>query len=77
MVNKLHGGIKVAAETPGFGDNRKATLQDIGIITGGIVVSEEMGHSLENISIDQLDCAKQNQQRRYHYSRWNRRQGRY
>merc|ERR1719378_1554433 len=60
VVNKLRGGIKVAAvKAPGFGDNRKASLQDIGIITGGIVVSEEMGHNLENITEDQLgSCAK-------------------
>ena len=60
VVNKLRGGIKVAAvKAPGFGDNRKATLQDIGIITGGLVVSEEMGHNLETITEDQLgSCAK-------------------
>lgn len=60
VVNKLRGGIKVAAvKAPGFGDNRKATLQDIGIITGGIVVSEEMGHNLETITEEQLgSCAK-------------------
>lgn len=60
VVNKLRGGIKVAAvKAPGFGDNRKATLQDIGIITGGLVVSEEMGHNLETVTEDQLgSCAK-------------------
>ena len=50
VVNKLRGGIKVCAvKAPGFGDNRKATLQDIAIITGGTVISEDMGHSLENV----------------------------
>merc|ERR1711871_1075665 len=50
VVNKLRGGIKVCAvKAPGFGDNRKATLQDIAIITGGVVVSEELGHKLENV----------------------------
>lgn len=60
VVNKLRGGIKVCAvKAPGFGDNRKATLQDIAIITGGTVVSEELGHKLENVDESFLGvCAK-------------------
>lgn len=60
VVNKLRGGIKVCAvKAPGFGDNRKATLQDIAVITGGQVISEELGIKLENITEDQLgSCAK-------------------
>lgn len=60
VVNKLRGGIKVCAvKAPGFGDNRKATLQDIAILTGGQVISEEMGMKLENVGEDELgSCAK-------------------
>lgn len=58
VVNKLRGGIKVCAvKAPGFGDNRKATLQDIAIITGGTVISEDMGHSLENVDESMLGTA--------------------
>jgi len=60
VVNKLRGGIKVCAvKSPGFGDNRKATMQDIAVITGGTVISEELGHKLENVTEEHLGtCAK-------------------
>ena len=59
VVNKLRGGLKVAAvKAPGFGDRRKAMLQDIGILTGGQVISEELGMKLENVTIDMLGTAK-------------------
>ena len=60
VVNKLRAGIKVCAvKAPGFGDNRKATLQDIAVITGGQVISEEMGLTLEKVTEEHLGtCAK-------------------
>jgi len=59
VVNKLRGGLKVAAvKAPGFGDRRKAMLQDIAVLTGGQVISEDLGIKLENISIDMLGTAK-------------------
>ncbi|MEM7696022.1 MAG: chaperonin GroEL [Pseudomonadota bacterium] len=59
VVNKLRGGLKVAAvKAPGFGDRRKAMLQDIAILTAGQVVSEDLGIKLENVSIDMLGRAK-------------------
>jgi len=59
VVNKLRGGLKVAAvKAPGFGDRRKAMLQDIAILTGGQVVSEELGMKLENVTLDMLGRAK-------------------
>jgi chaperonin GroEL len=59
VVNKLRGGLKVAAvKAPGFGDRRKAMLQDIAVLTGGQVVSEELGIKLENVTIDMLGRAK-------------------
>ena len=59
VVNKLRGGLKVAAvKAPGFGDRRKAMLQDIAILTGGEVVSEELGTKLENVSLSMLGRAK-------------------
>jgi len=59
VVNKLRGGLKVSAvKAPGFGDRRKAMLQDIAILTGGQVVSEEVGIKLENVTIDMLGTAK-------------------
>jgi chaperonin GroEL len=59
VVNKLRGGLKVAAvKAPGFGDRRKAMLQDIAILTGGQVVSEDLGIKLENVSVDMLGRAK-------------------
>merc|ERR1719274_96693 len=59
VVNKLRGGIKVAAvKAPGFGDNRKANLQDIAILTGGQVISEDIGLKLENVEQSMLGtCA--------------------
>ncbi|GGO91531.1 chaperonin GroEL [Stakelama pacifica] len=59
VVNKLRGGLKIAAvKAPGFGDRRKAMLEDIAILTGGNVVSEELGTKLENVTIDMLGRAK-------------------
>ena len=59
VVNKLRGGLKVAAvKAPGFGDRRKAMLQDIAILTGGQVISEDLGMKLENVTIDMLGSAK-------------------
>ncbi|MCL4134631.1 UNVERIFIED_CONTAM: hypothetical protein GTU68_050536 [Idotea baltica] len=58
VVNKLRGGLKIAAvKAPGFGDRRKAMLEDIAILTGGTVISEERGFSLENASLDMLGTA--------------------
>lgn len=59
VVNKLRGGLKVAAvKAPGFGDRRKAMLEDISILTGGNVISEDLGIKLENVTIDMLGTAK-------------------
>jgi len=59
VVNKLRGGLKVAAvKAPGFGDRRKAMLQDIAVLTGGQVVSEDLGIKLENVTLDMLGRAK-------------------
>ncbi len=59
VVNKLRGGLKVAAvKAPGFGDRRKAMLEDIGILTGGQVISEDLGIKLENVTLDMLGRAK-------------------
>jgi chaperonin GroEL len=59
VVNKLRGGLKVAAvKAPGFGDRRKAMLEDIAILTGGTVISEDLGIKLENVTIDMLGKAK-------------------
>jgi chaperonin GroEL len=59
VVNKLRGGLRVAAvKAPGFGDRRKAMLEDIAILTGGQVISEDLGIKLENVSIDMLGKAK-------------------
>ena len=60
VVNKLRGSLKIAAvKAPGFGDRRKALLEDIAILTGGTVISEERGHTLENATIDMLGtCEK-------------------
>ncbi len=55
VVNRLRGSLKVAAvKAPGFGDRRKAMLQDIAILTGGTVISEELGHKLEDVELEQL-----------------------
>ena len=59
VVNKLRGGLKIAAvKAPGFGDRRKAMLQDIAVLTGGQVISEDLGMKLENVTIDMLGSAK-------------------
>jgi chaperonin GroEL len=59
VVNKLRGGLKVAAvKAPGFGDRRKAMLQDIAVLTGGQVVSEDLGIKLENVTLDMMGTAK-------------------
>jgi len=59
VVNKLRGGLKVAAvKAPGFGDRRKAMLEDIAVLTGGQVVSEDLGIKLENVTLDMLGTAK-------------------
>jgi chaperonin GroEL len=59
VVNKLRGGLKVAAvKAPGFGDRRKAMLQDIAVLTGGQVISEDLGIKLENVTLDMLGTAK-------------------
>jgi chaperonin GroEL len=59
VVNKLRGGLKVAAvKAPGFGDRRKAMLQDIAVLTGGQVISEDLGIKLENVALDMLGTAK-------------------
>ena len=59
VVNKLRGGLKIAAvKAPGFGDRRKAMLQDIAILTGGQVISEDLGMKLENVTVDMLGRAK-------------------
>ena len=53
VVNRLRGGLKVAAvKAPGFGDRRKAMLEDIAILTGGQVISEDLGIKLENVTVD-------------------------
>merc|ERR1712159_515205 len=59
VVNKLRGGLKVVAvKAPGFGDRRKAMLEDIAILTDGQVISEDLGIKLENVSMDMLGTAK-------------------
>merc|ERR1712203_45647 len=59
VVNKLRGGLKIAAvKAPGFGDRRKAMLEDIAILTGGTVISEERGFSLENADLEMLGTAE-------------------
>src|SRR5258705_4047863 len=59
VVNKLRGTVNVAAvKAPGFGDRRKELLQDIAILTGGKVISEDLGIKLENVTVEDLGCAK-------------------
>jgi len=59
VVNKLRGGLKVAAvKAPGFGDRRKAMLEDIAILTGGTVISEDLGIDLETVTLDMMGTAK-------------------
>merc|ERR1712226_718299 len=59
VVNKLRGGLKVAAvKAPGFGDRRKSMLEDISILTGGQLISDDLGIKLENVTIQMLGSAK-------------------
>ena len=59
VVNKLRGGMKVCAvKAPGFGDRRKAMLEDIAVLTNGQVISEDIGIKLENVTMDMLGSAK-------------------
>jgi len=59
VVNKLRGGLKIAAvKAPGFGDRRKAMLEDLAILTGGTLISEDIGIKLENVTLDMLGTAK-------------------
>ena len=59
VVNKLRGGLKVAAvKAPGFGDRRKAMLEDIAILTGGEMICEDLGIKLETVTLDMLGTAK-------------------
>jgi chaperonin GroEL len=59
VVNKLRGGLKIAAvKAPGFGDRRKAMMQDIAVLTGGQVISDDLGMKLESVTIDMLGTAK-------------------
>merc|ERR1712093_653099 len=59
VVNKLRGGLKIAAvKAPGFGDRRKAMLEDLAILTGGQVISEDLGIKLETVTLDMLGSAK-------------------
>src|SRR5690625_366538 len=59
VVNKLRGGLKIAAvKAPGFGDRRKAMLEDIAILTNGQLISEDLGIKLENVTLDMLGTAK-------------------
>ena len=59
VLNKLRGGLKIAAvKAPGFGDNRKANLQDLAELTGGTVISEEVGLKLETTTLEHLGSAK-------------------
>jgi chaperonin GroEL len=59
VVNKLRGGLKIAAvKAPGFGDRRKAMLQDLAVLTGGQLISEDLGMKLENVTVDMLGTAK-------------------
>ena len=77
VVNKLRGGLKVAAvKAPGFGDRRKAMLQDVAILTGGQVISEELGMKLENVGLDMLGKARKitDHQGRDHHRRRRRRE---
>ena len=76
VVNKLRGGLKVAAvKAPGFGDRRKAMLEDIAVLTGGQVISEDLGIKLENVTLNMLGKAKRVADREgEHHDRRGRRQ---
>ena len=74
VVNKLRGGLKVAAvKAPGFGDRRKAMLEDMAILTGGQVISEDLGIKLENVTLDMLGKAKRIRDREGEYDDHRRR----
>lgn len=61
ILNKLRAGIKVCAvKAPGFGENRKASLQDLATLTGGSVLTEELGMNLEKVELDMLGTCKKN-----------------
>ena len=75
VVNKLRGTINVAAvKAPGFGDRRKAMLEDIAVLTGGKVISEDLGIKLENVKLEDLGSATQgdDRQRQHDHHRWRR-----
>ena len=76
VVNRLRGGLKVAAvKAPGFGDRRKAMLEDIAILTGGQLISDELGMKLESVTVNMLGRAKQGGDRQgKHHDRQRRRQ---
>ena len=68
VVNKLRGGLKVVAvKAPGFGDRRKAMLEDIAILTGGQVISEDLGIKLENVKLDDLGSCKNQDRQVLHF----------
>ena len=80
VVNKLRGGLKVAAvKAPGFGDRRKAMLEDIAILTGGTVISEDLGIKLENVKLNDLGKAKRvaDREGEHHDRRRRRQEGRH
>ena len=80
VVNKLRGGLKVCAvKAPGFGDRRKAMLEDIATVTGGQVISEDIGIKLENVKLNMLGTAKKvrDRQGQHHHRRWRRQEGRH
>ena len=79
VVNKLRGGLKVAAvKAPGFGDRRKAMLEDIATLTGGQVISEDLGIKLENVGLDMLGRqAGSHRQGKHHDHRRRRQEGRH
>ena len=80
VVNKLSGGLKAAAvKAPGFGDRRKAMLEDIAILTGGTVISEDLGIKLENVTLDMLGRAKRviDRQGQHDHRRRRRQEGRH
>ncbi len=78
VVNKLRGGLKIAAvKAPGFGDRRKAMLEDIAILTGGQVISEDLGIKLENVTLEHARPGQEGPDREgEHHDRRGRRQGR-
>lgn len=75
VVNTIRGIVKVCAvKAPGFGDRRKAMLEDMAILTGGVVISEEVGLSLEKATIKDLGRAKKiGVEGKHHHHRWRRR----